>query len=123
VLEGCWTLGRETSARLRQSGLPDVIGVTTAARLCFSRNGRGTFEISNRFSGNIDNCKGQVTAAYESDGVVRITHPNLPCVRAGASAGFWVADTLTCRRADDSRAICRHANGAEAEFRRTGTTR
>ncbi len=118
VLEGCWLLGHETSARLKRTGLPDVLGVTTAARLCFSRDGRGTFEIANRFDGAIDSCQGRVSAAYQAEGVVRITHPNLPCVRDGVSAGHWMADTLTCRRADDTRAICRHGNGVESEFRR-----
>lgn len=123
VLEGCWILGHETSARLKRTGLPDVLGVTTAARLCFARAGRGTFEISNRFAGATDQCQGQVSAAYVSEGVVRITHANLPCVRDGVSAGHWMADTLTCRRVDDTRAICRHGNGVESEFRRAGAAR
>jgi len=120
VLEGCWLLGQETSARLKRTGRPDVLGVTTASRLCFSRDGRGTFEISNRFDGAVDHCQGRVSAVYQSEGVVRITHPNLPCARDGAAAGHWMADTLTCRRLDDTRAICRHANGVESEFRRAG---
>lgn len=124
VLEGCWILGHETPAVRRPPGAPEVHGVTTAARLCFARTGRGTFEVSSRFADGADQCKGQVTAAYEADGIVRITYPNLPCTRAGVPSNvYWVAGTLTCRRADDTKAICSSGGNTSLEFRRADSRR
>lgn len=126
VLEGCWVLGREVGAAKRRHGMPDVHGVTTAAKLCFSRDGRGTYEVSNRFpdSGE-ERCSGPVTASFESDSVVRIKYGDLPCrLTNGASAGNWLADTQTCRRLDDSQAQCTSGlTRARSEFRRDSTRR
>lgn len=121
VLEGCWILGHEVPAVRRPPGAPEVRGVTTAARLCFARNGQGSYAISSRFPDGISQCKGQAAAVYETDGVVRITYPNLPCT-GGPTGTYWVAGTLTCRRADDTKAMCR-TNNNELEFRRAQSGR
>jgi len=122
VLEGCWVLGHDAPAVRRPPNAPEIHGTTTAARLCFSKTGRGTYEVSNRFPDGTSDCKGAVTAAYEADGVVRITYPNLPCTPVGGANTYWVAGTLSCRRADDTRAICSHRN-SELEFRRADSRR
>lgn len=118
VLEGCWVLGHETPAIRRPDNAPPIQGTTTAARLCFAKNGRGTFEISNRFPDGKSDCKGAVSAVYEADSVVRITHPNLPCTPIAGTNTYWVAGSMTCRRADNKQAICTTQRNAEMLFRR-----
>jgi hypothetical protein len=118
ILEGCWLLGRDTPATMRQDNAPSLQGVQRAGRLCFDRAGHGTYEAVAEFPGKPRlQCKATITAAFQPDETVRVQKPQVTCTDGQTR---WNVDTLNCRRVDDNVAICRDSRGNDLEFRREG---
>lgn len=116
VLDGCWQLGRES--RTSYSGpRGSEICVVHTGRICFGVNGTGTREMATTCpSLGYGTCRAPVTAAFAGDGTLTTTQPMVPCT----DGSNWnaVLNNLTCRRVNDSLAICRDNAGFEHEFRR-----
>lgn len=117
MLEGCWRLGRDTEGSIGVAGGSERCGVK-AGRICFQGNGIGqreTTAVCPR-AGTI-RCAASITARFGSDDSLGTTQPAVRCTPTGT---VWNGppNSLTCRRVNESLAICRDRLGFQHEFRR-----
>lgn len=117
MLQGCWRLGRDTRGSLNLSGRSEMCDVK-AGRICFGTNGGG--ERSSTAvcpSTGAITCAAPITARFGNDSTLGTTQPAVGCKPAVAQ---WTGppNRLTCRRIDDTLALCRDGLNFEYEFRR-----
>jgi hypothetical protein len=117
ILQGCWRLGRDAEGSVGVGGRSEICAVK-AGRICFQANGGGerqTTAVCPR-TGTI-RCSAPITARFGNDTTLGTTQPAVNCDVAGTS---WNGppNSLTCRRVNDTLAICRDRLNFEHEFRR-----
>jgi hypothetical protein len=129
ILKGCWVLGHDVSSWRGDIGSPgrEANCTTKAMRMCFDADGHGKFEATTvcPIAGTIY-CAGPITAQFANDGTFTTTLPPTQCQRGPPTR--TVHATASCRRIDDSHAMCRITGFSqsgppstgrnEAEFRR-----
>lgn len=118
VLEGCWTLGRETVSDHGERDGSHSLCRVLAGRICFGNDGRGTRsfqQICPPGSGGSGACAAAITARFDGAGNLKTQQPRVSCTNF-----FWNSEpnALTCRRVSDSVANCRDGQGFDLEFRR-----
>ena len=117
LLKGCWQLGHETRTNMAKAGGIELCTVQ-AGTICFGENGRGERVQNSRCqSTGAYSCKAPVTATFGDGGMLRTTQPKVTC---SPSSITWnsTPNYLTCRRVDDTLALCRDTLNFEHEFRR-----
>lgn len=117
ILEGCWTLGRDSTTTMTTSR-GTLRGINRAGRLCFDRGGTGTRQARAEFQGHPTvACEAPIRVRFAGDGTMRTTQPQVTCNPRSVT---WHSEPnyMTCRRVSDSVAVCRDAQGFEHEFRR-----
>jgi hypothetical protein len=117
VLDGCWTLGQDTESDHRSGATVERCTVK-ANSICFTSDGRGEREtrIICPQAGTFT-CKAPITAAFQPDGALHTTQPEVPCTPSGIT-WFGAPNYLTCRRTSDNHATCRTPKNYVYEFRR-----
>jgi hypothetical protein len=126
VLQGCWYLGREAPAVRGDFDTPgrEENCSTKVGRVCFDASGHGQREQTTSCprAGTFF-CSAPVVGQFDVDGTFRTTQPAVKC-QSGAPTE-WKSRTLSCRRVDDSHAMCRDGGRPELglpaqdqEFRR-----
>jgi hypothetical protein len=124
VLEGCWVLGRNAAVSrtdMRTGRLLDRC-TAVAGRLCFDRNGNGSYQ--QRTVCPVEpsvTCTAPLKARFLDSGLLRAIQSQVQCVGANV---VWMPHTLTCRRIDDTTAICttrsdKTGESTDLEFRRS----
>jgi hypothetical protein len=116
LLEGCWTLGRDTESTYT-SGLHSEKCVVPAGKICFGQDGTGKREQTNVCpSAGTLLCRANITARFQPDGSLKTEQPNTQCEN---SQTVWTSKSLTCRRQGDTLALCFDGQ-RDQEFRRAG---
>ena len=117
MLQGCWRLGRDTRGSLDFSGRSETCDIK-AGRICFGTNGGGQRSSTAvcPSTGTIT-CAAPITARFGNDSTLGTTQP---AVRCNPPKANWNGppNRLTCRRVDDTLALCRDGLNFEYEFRR-----
>ena len=119
MLEGCWALGRDSNTTMT-TARGTIRGINRAGRLCFNKSGSGTRQSRAEFQGHPTvNCEAPIHVRFEPGGTLHTTQPQVRCNPRGVT---WHSEPnyLTCRRVNDTVAICRDNQGFEHEFRREG---
>ena len=116
ILEGCWRLGKDSQSSVSFSGRTEVC-TNKAGQICFGRDGRGTrtSRVECR-GGQTISCEAPINGSFSGDRL-QTTQRKVRCQPATFT---WDdnRNAMTCRRVNDSLAICRDAEGFEHEFRR-----
>ncbi|MBV8193209.1 MAG: hypothetical protein JOY64_07585 [Alphaproteobacteria bacterium] len=117
MLQGCWRLGRDTKGSLGLNGRTEICAIR-AGRICFGANGSGERESTADCPvfGRI-RCAAPVSARFGNDDTLGTSQPQVRC-QPGATNWSGPPNSLTCRRLNDTLAICRDRLGFEHEFRR-----
>jgi hypothetical protein len=118
MLQGCWRLGRDTQGTMGVGGGRTEMCAVKAGRLCFSADGRGERQTSANCPGTgTIRCAAPIAARFGNDNTLGTTQPAVRCNPAVTS---WTGppNNLTCRRVNDSLALCRDGMNFEYEFRR-----
>lgn len=117
LLKGCWQLGHETRTNMSRAGGIELCTVQ-AGTICFGEDGRGQREQNSRCqSTGAYSCRAPVTATFGDGGTLRTTQPKVTCTPSSIT---WnsTPNYLTCRRVNDTLALCRDTLNFEHEFRR-----
>ena len=96
MLYGCWNL--DTTYRTRDVDT-DSIRTYNHWQMCFDTNGKGT-QVMRATDGTV--CEGDVTAAFQGDGLSLIEPGNLAC----ADGGYIHQRQIACLPAPQGRATC-----------------
>jgi hypothetical protein len=118
MLQGCWRLGRDTEGNLGVGGGRSERCAVKAGRICFESNGSGQRQTTAICPGTgTIRCTAPITARFGNDSTLGTTQPPVRCEPTGTG---WNGppNSLTCRRVNDSLAICRDRLNFEHEFRR-----
>jgi len=117
MLQGCWRLGRDTEGNLSVGNRPQRCAVK-AGQICFGANGGGERRTTAicPATGTIT-CTAPITARFGSDSTLGTTQPAVGCSNS-QTAWTGPPNSLTCRRINDTLALCRDRLGFEHEFRR-----
>ena len=117
MLQGCWRLGRDTQGNIGFGGRTQRCEVK-AGRICFGGNGSGERSTTATCPGTgTITCNAPITARFGNDNTLGTTQRAVPC---NTSQAFWNGppNSLTCRRVNDTLALCRDKLNFEYEFRR-----
>lgn len=118
MLQSCWRLGRDTRTHFRTNGRTEMCDVR-AGRICFGTNGGGQrSETMVCPSVGTITCAAPITARFGNDNTLGTTQPAVRCSPPTAQWHGSPLTSLTCRRIDDTLALCRDGTAVEYEFRR-----
>ena len=116
MLKGCWQLGREAPFSLRKADQTIEACTTQTGAVCFGETGTGERSQTTKCpSGPLFSCKAAITARFEG-GMLLTRQPEVKCT--GGLTWFGDYNALTCRRVNDSLAICTDGVKHELEMRR-----
>ena len=117
MLQGCWRLGQDTRGSIGVGGRSELCAVK-AGRICFGANGSGERRSTAvcPATGTIT-CAAPITARFGNDNTLGTTQPAVQC-NPGQANWTGPPNSLTCRRVNDTLALCRDRLNFEYEFRR-----
>lgn len=117
VLEGCWTLGRDTQTLIVNDLGKQERCTVHAGTICFKGDGTGTREVTTdcgtqRFSV----CRAPVKARFNDDGALETEQPETKCQPQTIT---WHAapNRLICKRVEEGGALCRDGDNFDYEFK------
>lgn len=119
LLKGCWQLGRDAPVEHRFANGPIERATAKAGQLCFGDDGTGTHEQTMVDTHGTWHCKAPITAHFAGDGTLSTEQPMGRC--DGSPPATWSAIRLSCRRLNDTTALCQAADKTgrvDLEFRR-----
>jgi hypothetical protein len=119
LLKGCWQLGRDAPVEHRFANGPTERATAKAGQLCFGDDGIGTHEQTMVDTHGTWHCKAPITAHFVGDGTLSTEQPTGRC--DGNPPATWSAIRLSCRRVNDTTALCQAADKTgriDLEFRR-----
>lgn len=118
ILQGCWRLGRDAQGNIGVGNGRSEICAVKAGRICFQANGSGERETTAICPGTgTIRCAAPITARFGNDNTLGTSQP---AVRCQPTQTGWNGppNSLTCRRVNDTLAVCRDRLNFEYEFRR-----
>ncbi|HTR87525.1 MAG TPA: hypothetical protein VMI56_23780 [Reyranella sp.] len=107
LLQGCWLLGREVIVERGNIGAAnrETNCVQKSAQLCFDDRGHGQYEqVTTCPISGTARCSAPVQASFGDDRSLVATRPQAACQPQDQ---IMLAGTFTCRRIDDTHAVCR----------------